>query len=322
MGSSLTMADAEAAEFDPNLKKKKKKKKKKVDEETPAEAPADAPAEVKEDAPTEEPVAAAESTEDGGFEGKKKKKKKKPAAAEGAAAEDDDDESFGTFDAGKMKKKKKPKKVDEEEAGSESNQAAASDKPKASGSADDTTTEASSTAKEEEEKSSKPPMPPWQAEGDRTMTYDEMLARIFSMLNPDISAKKAFKMKPPVVVREGTKRVVLVNFQEIVTSMNRTADHLLSFMLAELGTSGSTDSQGRVTFKYAGRQAQKHMESVIKQYVKEYVLCKLCKSSDTKLSKDSATRLFFMTCGSCAARRSVNPIKSGFQAQIGKRKKR
>jgi len=163
--------------------------------------------------------------------------------------------------------------------------------------------------------------PVWQQE-DRMMSYDEMLERIFGMLNPDISAKKKFSMKPPVVVKDGTKRVIIVNFHEIVTSMNRTADHLLSFMLAELGTSGSADAQGRVTFKYAGRQAQKHMESVIKQYVKEYVLCKLCKSSDTKLNKDSATRLFFMVCGSCGASRSVNPIKSGFQAQIGKRKKK
>jgi len=163
--------------------------------------------------------------------------------------------------------------------------------------------------------------PLWVQE-DRVHTYQELLDRIFGMLNPDISAKKAFKMKPPVVVREGTKRVVLVNFQEIVTAMNRLPEHLLSYMLAELGTSGSTDAQGRVTFKYAGRQAQKHMESVIKQYVKEYVLCKLCKSSDTKLNKDSATRLYFMVCGSCGASRSVNPIKSGFQAQIGKRKKK
>jgi len=177
----------------------------------------------------------------------------------------------------------------------------------------------SASAEEEKEKPKKV-APAWHGQ-DRVYTYEELLTRIFGMLNPDISSKKAFKMKPPVVVREGTKRVVLVNFNEIVTAMNRLPDHLLSYMLAELGTSGSTDSQGRVTFKYAGRQAQKHMESVIKQYVKEYVLCKLCKSSDTKLNKDSATRLFFMVCGSCGASRSVNPIKSGFQAQIGKRKK-
>lgn len=174
---------------------------------------------------------------------------------------------------------------------------------------------------EEKEKRPKKEAPAWHNQ-DRMYTYEELLDRIFGMLNPDISTKKAFKMKPPVVVREGTKRVVLVNFQEIVTAMNRLPDHLLSYMLAELGTSGSTDAQGRVTFKYAGRQAQKHMESVIKQYVKEYVLCKLCKSSDTKLNKDSATRLYFMVCNSCGASRSVNPIKSGFQAQIGKRKKK
>jgi len=293
-----------AGEFDPSVKKKKKKKKKTEgadDEAVPAAEPVAEEAE-------------AEGDEDGEFGEKKKKKKKKKMPV--AADDDEDDETFGTFDASK-KKKKKPKKQTEDEDDDAGEDMVA-------GEADESQSQSfdkAAVAEEQEEKKPKKQMPVWQTE-DRLMTYDEMLERIFGMLNPDISSKKAFKMKPPVVVREGTKRVVLVNFQEIVTSMNRTPEHLLSFMLAELGTSGSSDSMGRVTFKYAGRQAQKHMESVIKQYVKEYVLCKLCKSSDTKLNKDSATRLYFMVCGSCGASRSVNPIKSGFQAQIGKRKKK
>eukprot|EP00657_Telonema_sp_P-1_P012732 TRINITY_DN9486_c0_g1_i1.p1 TRINITY_DN9486_c0_g1~~TRINITY_DN9486_c0_g1_i1.p1 ORF type:complete len:194 (+),score=55.61 TRINITY_DN9486_c0_g1_i1:33-614(+) len=158
---------------------------------------------------------------------------------------------------------------------------------------------------------------------DRDYTYEEMLARVFSFLhraNPDISGRKAFRMKPPQVFREGTKKVVLVNFPEICTQMNRQPEHVLAFMLAELGTSGSLDAASRVTFK--GRFQPKHIESIVRQYLKEYVLCKLCKSPATVLTKDSNTRLYFMKCDTCNASRSVQPIKSGYQAQIGKRKKR
>ena len=40
------------------------------------------------------------------------------------------------------------------------------------------------------------------------------------------------------------------------------------------------------------------------------------------LCQDSNTRLYFMGCNTCGASRSVAPIKSGYQAQIGKRKKK
>lgn len=52
----------------------------------------------------------------------------------------------------------------------------------------------------------------------------------------------------------------------------------------------------------------------------EYVTCKTCKSPDTELSKGE-NRLYFLTCNSCGSRRSVTAIKTGFTAQIGKRKK-
>lgn len=48
--------------------------------------------------------------------------------------------------------------------------------------------------------------------------------------------------------------------------------------------------------------------------------CKTCKSPDTELSKGE-NRLYFLTCNSCGSRRSVTAIKTGFSAQIGKRKK-
>jgi len=301
--------------FDASLKKKKKKKKK---EPMPEDGEEAAPAE--------------DDGEEGAFDAKKKKKKKKkgvPAfdADDGEAApavdklgnstEAPDDapaaSGAGLFDK-KKKKKKKTRETEEpeEEVADASSSAANDDGDDGAGSSSNATAEGSADAK--------PDAPAW-ADSDRDYTYEEMLSRVFSYLNRGATGPNGpFRMKPPQVFREGTKKVVLVNFPEICTSMKRPAEHVLAFMLAELGTSGSLDAAQRVTFK--GRFQPKHIESIVRQYLKEYVLCKLCKSPDTKLTKDSNTRLYFMSCNVCSATRSVAPIKSGYQAQIGKRKKK
>ena len=69
-----------------------------------------------------------------------------------------------------------------------------------------------------------------------------------------------------------------------------------------------------------GRFQAKQIENVLRKYILEYVTCRTCRSPDTELSKGE-NRLYFITCNSCQSRRSVQAIKTGFSAQIGKRKK-
>ncbi|MDP5335464.1 MAG: response regulator, partial [Paracoccaceae bacterium] len=54
-----------------------------------------------------------------------------------------------------------------------------------------------------------------------------------------LEQKRHMPKTPPQVVREGSKRVVLTNFGEICKTLNRSTDHVYSFMLAEMGTTGS-----------------------------------------------------------------------------------
>lgn len=91
--------------------------------------------------------------------------------------------------------------------------------------------------------------------------------------------------------------------------MHRQPKHLLDFLLAELGTSGSVDGNSQLIIK--GRFQQKQIENVLRRYIKEYVTCHTCRSPDTILQKD--TRLFFLQCETCGSRCSVASIKSGFQ---------
>lgn len=95
----------------------------------------------------------------------------------------------------------------------------------------------------------------------------------------------------------------------------RQPKHLLDFLLAELGTSGSVDGNSQLIIK--GRFQSKQIENVLRRYIKEYVTCHTCRSPETILQKD--TRIFFLQCESCGSRCSVTSIKSGFQAVTSKR---
>ncbi|XP_042587920.1 eukaryotic translation initiation factor 2 subunit 2-like isoform X2 [Cyprinus carpio] len=161
--------------------------------------------------------------------------------------------------------------------------------------------------------------PAW-AGTERDYTYDELLSRVFNIMrekNPDMVAgeKRKFVMKPPQVVRVGTKKTSFVNFTDICKLLHRQPKHLLAFLLAELGTSGSIDGNNQLVIK--GRFQQKQIENVLRRYIKEYVTCHTCRSPDTILQKD--TRLYFLQCETCHSRCSVASIKTGFQAVTGKR---
>jgi len=159
----------------------------------------------------------------------------------------------------------------------------------------------------------------WQG-SERDYTYDEILTRVYNIMkekNPDVvtGEKKRFVMKPPQVARVGTKKTSFSNFADICKLLRRQEKHLLNFLLAELGTSGSLDANKQLTIK--GRFQQKQIENVLRRYIKEYVTCHTCHSPDTTMIKEE--RLFFLQCDVCGSRCSVATIKLGFQAQVGKR---
>jgi translation initiation factor 2 subunit 2 len=137
--------------------------------------------------------------------------------------------------------------------------------------------------------------------------------------NPELTGeRRRTTLKPPQVAREGTKKTVFTNFMELCKSMNRNHEHVLQFLLSELGTSGSLDGTQRLVVK--GRFLPKAFETVLRRYINDYVLCNSCKSVDTLLDRDSSTRIMFLRCQQCSASRTVSAIKTGFQARTVSRK--
>jgi len=157
-------------------------------------------------------------------------------------------------------------------------------------------------------------------------TYQEMLTRLYEIVEnkcPTLGVTKKQVLKPPQTVRVGSKKVAWVNFNEICQMIKRPPDHVVSFVLAEFGTTGSVagsatarkdgeGSDGQLILK--GRYLPKHLESVLRKYIKDYVTCHMCKGADTELDKDSSTRLWIVKCNVCGADRTATSIKSGYHS--------
>lgn len=145
-------------------------------------------------------------------------------------------------------------------------------------------------------------------------SYGELLERVVDLLqtnNPDLVEKKRTRIKPPQL-QMSSKKTLWVNFQEICSMMQRDPQHVFSFFMAELGTEGSMDGNQRLIIR--GKFVSKYIESLLRKYVVEYVTCEMCRSPNTDLVKNQATRLYFCHCRDCGSSRSVAPIRSGYHA--------
>ena len=83
--------------------------------------------------------------------------------------------------------------------------------------------------------------------------------------------------------------------------------------MAELGTEGSIDGTQRLVIR--GKFVPKYIESLLRKYIVEYVTCKMCRSPNTTLTRNSVNRLYILDCEDCGSNRSVTVIKAGFHAQ-------
>jgi len=258
----------------------------------------------------------------------KKKKTKKPKEGEAendGVAEDPPAESQTDLDLSAMKKKKKKKAAKPADASDDFESKLA----EAGLGEDQAAEEAATTATKEQEEAvfDATEMAEgkglWSHDSTQPIAYPLLLKRFFTLLherNPDLasSGTKSYRIQPPQCLREGNKKTIFANISDICKRMKRSDEHVTQFLFAELGTSGSVDGSRRLVIK--GRFQQKQIENVLRRYIVEYVTCKTCRSPDTELSKGE-NRLYFVTCNSCGSRRSVQAIKTGFSAQVGKRRR-
>ncbi|KAI3914342.1 hypothetical protein MKW98_014949 [Papaver atlanticum] len=154
--------------------------------------------------------------------------------------------------------------------------------------------------------------------GENNLEYEELLDGVVNVVRENkelVGDIHREVFPPPKVQRGGMNKTVLVNFVDICETMHREPEHVMNFLLTEMGTIGSLNGQQRLAVK--GRFVPSNFEGILRIYINEHVICNGCRSPETILSKEKT--LFFLKCQQCGAESSVAPIKSGFVAPTGRR---
>ena len=138
--------------------------------------------------------------------------------------------------------------------------------------------------------------------------YSFLLARIYAVHTAPPLGVSDRKIPLPNVASIGTKRTCITNFGEICDRLQREMEHVSSYIQHELGARGSIDSNRQLTVKSKGLFKRSNIETVLKHYVREYVMCKECKCLETVMVREN--RISFIVCQRCHVKKACATIRS------------
>lgn len=129
--------------------------------------------------------------------------------------------------------------------------------------------------------------------------YEQLLKEAYTHITETSGDTGRFTVPETKVYIEG-KTTVLENFGEIASTVRREPDHLMKFLLGELGTAGKIDGSRAI---FNGKFEHAVIETAIRNYVDDYVICSECGKPDTRLVKDG--RITLLRCDACGGHRPV-----------------
>jgi translation initiation factor 2 subunit 2 len=129
--------------------------------------------------------------------------------------------------------------------------------------------------------------------------YEQLLKEAYTHITETSGDTGRFTVPETKVYIEG-KTTILENFGEIASTVRREPDHLMKFLLGELGTAGKIDGSRAI---FNGKFEHTVIETAIRNYVDDYVICSECGKPDTRLVKDG--RITLLRCDACGGHRPV-----------------
>src|SRR5574344_2899669 len=132
--------------------------------------------------------------------------------------------------------------------------------------------------------------------------YSQLLDRAIDQIHPEVFETKRFKVPKAYSVIQGN-RTFIQNFKDVAEVLNRDPQHILKFLLRELGTAGNLEGQRAIL---QGKFNHFLINERIDEYVEKYVICHECNRPDTKIIRED--RIFILKCAACGARAPFKPI--------------
>lgn len=133
-------------------------------------------------------------------------------------------------------------------------------------------------------------------------SYDELLYRIHTLKSVEDTYKKI--NLPPLKITKKNRLSIFVNFGIFSEKLNRTKEHISEYFKTETGASNSINNQNQLLIH--GILNETKCESIMRNYIKEFVMCRQCKGMDSSLEKENG--LTFLNCKQCHAKTSMGKL--------------
>lgn len=130
------------------------------------------------------------------------------------------------------------------------------------------------------------------------MDYEEMLKR--AVKNLPTRTESRFEI-PAAVISASKKQTSIRNFSEIVKTLRREPVDVAKYLFRELAVPGSIKG-GELVLQ--AKVPTMLVNQRIREYVKDFVICRECGKPDTALQKVDG--YIFIKCEACGAKRPVS----------------
>ena len=129
--------------------------------------------------------------------------------------------------------------------------------------------------------------------------YEKLLENAQAKIPEALHTQERFEI-PKVKGHIQGSKTIIINFSQIVETLNRDPQHLLKYLLRELATPGQIDGPRLILGRKIGSSL---INTKIEKYTTDFVLCPDCKKPDTKLQKEA--RITTIKCAACGAKHTI-----------------
>ncbi len=140
----------------------------------------------------------------------------------------------------------------------------------------------------------------------QTYTTSELINRAYFKLKELQKTTKKTFIKPEITFHN--RKTYIINFIKYCESINREPEKVKNFLEKDMGAMASIVSENSLNdeksgLKFSSSFKNQIVMNSITNYMKEYVLCKLCKSGDTEINK--IDKITYLCCNNCKSNNAI-----------------
>lgn len=133
----------------------------------------------------------------------------------------------------------------------------------------------------------------------QSLTYQELLTLTLQENRP-LPVIGSHTLPSPILLKEGSIKLVWTNFDETCKILSREKAHLQTFFHEELSARITLNGAQHMVIHGKNRFQTRHLQNILVKYINTFVKCS-CQSVNTTLTRPTGSKYSILQCKNCGA---------------------